>query len=525
MQKQRLELDWIGKDEERRLEPRILIENAANSYGAKDSGNTLVRGDNLLALKALESDYSGKVKLCFIDPPYNTGSAFTQYDDGLEHSIWLSLISDRLKAIRRLLSEDGSLWISIDDNEAHYLKVVCDEIFGRKQFIASIVWQKTTSSRNDAEFFSISQDYILIYAKDRTKLKLNRLPRTAAAEAAYSNPDNDPRGPWREGDYKCAKSADERPNLFYSIKHPKTGEEVWPRRERVWAYGRDEHERHVRESLLWWGKTGNYSLPKLKRFRSQAPDDQIPHTLWLAEEVGQTRTARTESKDLFPGDPFGTPKPERLMRRIIELATNKGDLVLDSFAGSGTTGAVAHKLQRQWIMVELGEHCNTHIAPRMKKVVDGDGVGVSEELDWKGGGGFTFCELAPSLLQKDTRGNWIISPKYNAVMLAQAVCKHEGFKFWPDAKTYWKQGYSTEKDFIFVTTEFLTAEHLDKIAAQMKPDETLLICAKSYRATTARYPNITIKKIPQMLLGRCEFGRDDYSLNIKEQVQEEMDIE
>jgi len=219
-------------------------------------------------------------------------------------------------------------------------------------------------------------------------------------------------------------------------------------------------------------------------------------------------------------------KPEALISRILELATDKGDWVLDSFAGSGTTGAVAHKMNRKWIMVELREHCKSLIHPRLSRVISGeDQNGVSEVYGWQGGGGFRFYELAPSLLQKDTRGNWVISPKYNAVMLTEAVCKHEGFKFWPDQTNYWKQGHSSEKDFIFVTTEFLTAERLDKIASQLKPDESLLICAKAFKVPSTKYSNITIKKIPQMLLGRCEFGRDDYSLNIKEPAQEEMELD
>lgn len=217
-------------------------------------------------------------------------------------------------------------------------------------------------------------------------------------------------------------------------------------------------------------------------------------------------------------------KPEALIKRILELCTSEGDYILDSFAGSGTTGAAAHKLNRKWIMIELKDHCNTHIHPRMKKIVEGkDNGGITKEVDWNGGGGFKFFELAPSLLQKDYRGNWIINDVYDSHQLAAAVCKHENFKFYPDEQVYWKQGFSSEKDFIFVTTQFLTAEHLDKIHSQMKPDEALLICTKAYRVNKNKYPNITLKKIPQMLLGRCEFGRDDYSLNIKEVAQEELD--
>lgn len=263
--------------------------------------NRLIFGDNLLALKSLEQEFAGKVKCVYIDPPYNTGSAFERYDDGIEHSLWLSLMSQRLELLHRLLSPDGSLWVSIDDNEHAYLKVILDEIFGRQNFVSCIVWEKTTSARNDAQYFSTDQEYVLIYAKEKLTLRLNRLARTTAAEAAYSNPDNDPRGPWREGDYKCAKSAEERPNLYYPIIHPVTGEDVWPRRSRVWAYGRDEYARHLRENRLWWGRTGNYTLPKLKRFRSDAPTELVPRTLWFAESVSQTRTAKKRDKRPIPG--------------------------------------------------------------------------------------------------------------------------------------------------------------------------------------------------------------------------------
>ena len=520
--KQKLELTWIGKENRPKLEPRILLEDPEKSYHAKQRvsendifDNRLIFGDNLLALKALEQEFAGMVKCIFIDPPYNTGSAFTHYDDGVEHSIWLSLMRDRLEIIRRLLSKDGLLWISIDDNEAHYLKVLCDEVFGRDQFIAGVVWQKTTSARNDAEFFSSSQDYVLVYARERTQLRMYRLPRTAAAEAAYSNPDNDPRGPWREGDYKCAKSADERPNLYYPIKHPVTGEDVWPRRERVWAYGQEEYSRHVKEGLLWWGKTGNYSLPKLKRFRSQAPDDLIPQTLWLTEDVDQTRTARSESKKLFPDDPFPTPKPERLLQRIIELSTLKGEFVLDSFAGSGTTGAVAHKLGRRWIMVELGEHCDTHIIPRLKKVIDGeDKGGITEAVNWKGGGGFRYYQLAPSLLEVDSFGNPVISKQYNAAMLSEAMCKLMGFTYAPSEEVYWQQGHSTETDFIYVTTQTLTRDHLAALSEEVGKKRSLLICCSAFRGKADAFHNLTLTKIPSAVLHKCEWGHDDYSLNV-----------
>ncbi|AUB80834.1 site-specific DNA-methyltransferase [Candidatus Thiodictyon syntrophicum] len=381
--KQKLELTWIGKENRPRLEPRILLEDPARSYHAAHRvaerdcfDNRLIFGDNLLALKALEAEFTGKVKCVFIDPPYNTGSAFTHYDDGVEHSIWLSLMRDRLEIIRRLLSEDGSLWITIDDNECHYLNIVrfLDEVEG---FV-----------------------------------------------------------PW-----------------------------------------------------TWW-----------------------PH-----EEVGHTDEAKKEMHGLFgKADPFLTPKPERLMQRVLHIATNPGDLVLDSFAGSGTTGAVAHKMGRRWIMVELGEHCHTHIIPRLKKVIDNDDPGgITKAVGWKGGGGFRYYRLAPSLLEKDTWGNWVINHDYNAAMLTEALCKLEGFSYAPSDSVYWQHGHSTERDFVYVTTASLTHEQLAQLSDEVGPERSLLVLCTSFRARADLYSNLTVKKIPRQVLSRCEWGHDDYSLRVE----------
>lgn len=402
-------LDWVNKNQAKstpREVPYHLLRRES-TYGdiADATENLIIQGDNLLALKALLPFYAGQVKCVFIDPPYNTKSAFEHYDDNLEHSQWLSMIYPRLVLLRELLAEDGSIWVSIDDNEAHYLKVVMDEVFGRSNFVTTVVWEKTTSARNDAQLFSADQDYILVYAKNPTQFSLNRLERTESSNKAYKNPDNDPRGPWREIDYKCAKTADERPNLYYPITHPVTGEDVWPRRSRVWAYGQPEHQRHLQEGLLWWGKTGNYTLPKLKKFHTDAPAGLVPRTLWFAADVDQTRTAKKEMKDLFPDDPFTTPKPERLLQRVIHLATNPGDLVLDSFLGSGTTIASAHKMGRRFIGIEMGEHAKTHCVPRMEKVVAGEQGGISQAVNWQGGGGFSFYTLGDPAFDEDGRLN------------------------------------------------------------------------------------------------------------------------
>ena len=516
--RQKLELTWIGKENRPRLEPRILLEDQENSYHAvhrvtdKDIfDNRLIFGDNLLALKALEQEFAGKIKCIFIDPPYNTGSAFTHYDDGLEHSIWLSLMMTRIELLHKFLSDDGSIWISIDDDESHYLKVLCDEIFGRRNFVNNVIWEKKYSPQNDAKWLSDSHDHVLVYARNKEVWRPNLLLRTVAMDARYKNPDNDPRGPWKSSDFSVKTYT---ASTDYPIKLP-AGRIVNPPESRCWVVSKEKYEELVQDNRIWFGKNGN-NVPSIKRFLSEVQEGTVSKTIWYRSEVGDNQEAKREVKAVKEDDVFATPKPERLIQRILTLASNPGDIVLDSFAGSGTTGAVAHKMGRRWIMVELGEHCHTHIIPRMKKVIDGtDQGGVSKAANWKGGGGFRYFRLAPSLLEKDRRGNWVISRDYNAVMLASAMAKHEGFVYNPDETFYWKQGKSTEKDYIFTTTNFITLEYLDSIHEEMQPDESLLICCKSFqKACEDRYANITVRKIPNMLLGRCEFGKDDYSLNI-----------
>lgn len=518
--KQRLELTWIGKGNEPRLEPRILIEDAEKSYGDKQTENMLIHGDNLLALKALEQDFSGKIKCIYIDPPYNTGSAFEHYDDGLEHSQWLSLMSPRLKILNRLLKEDGCIWISIDDNEAHYLKILCDEIFGRSNFIANVVWEKADSPRMDAIYFSSRHDHILVYAKNKNILKFEREALREDLPDHYNKQDKNGRPyylkPLRamggQGDTRAA-----RPNLFYALKAP-NGDEIYPIKsdgvDGAWRWGKDKVENES-ERIEWVdGKSG-----WVPYYRIYGDDRKIrpPETIWKHTEAGSNRNAKAEIKAIFKQESgFDTPKPEKLLERIIALTANENEWVLDSFLGSGTTTAVAHKMNRKWIGIELGEHAHTHCLPRMKKVVDGlDQGGISQSQDWKGGGGLKFYNLAPSLLKKDDFGNWIIDTCYNADMLAAAMTKHEGYHYSPDELLFWKQGQSTEQDFIFTTTQFVTVEFLDKIHEQMKDGESLLICCKSFQEVCEKkYENINVKKIPNMLLGRCEFGKEDYSLNI-----------
>ncbi|AWB47886.1 site-specific DNA-methyltransferase [Gemmobacter aquarius] len=519
--KTKLELTWIGKDIRPRLEPRILIEEPEFSYHAKarregDSfENLLIHGDNLLALKALETDPAvrGKVKCIFIDPPYNTGSAFEHYDDGLEHSLWLGMMRDRLEILRNLLSDDGSIWITIDDNEAHYLKIICDEVFGRGNFVSNVIWAKRTSPANDAKYFSTDHDNILVFAKSLADWKLNRLSRTEKQNTFYKNPDNDSRGPWNSVTYTGNKNRNERPNLYYAIKQPNTGEDIFPPDGLTWRYGVETHNANEADKRLYWGKDGNSRIPRMKMFLSDA-GLVVPRSIWPSDEVGSTQVSMNEQKALSK-NPFATPKPELLLARILEIATNPGELVLDSFAGSGTTGAVAHKMGRRWIMVELGEHAKTHIVPRMQKVIDGtDKGGVTEAAGWKGGGGYRFCRLAPSLLEKDAWGNWVIRKEYNPAMLAEAMCKHFNYAYAPSTEHYWMHGSSSETSFIYVTTSSLTFEQLRAISDEVGENRSLLICCTAYEAKGESLPNLTLRKIPGAVLDRCEWGKDDYSLKI-----------
>jgi adenine-specific DNA-methyltransferase len=521
--KTRLELTWIGKDERPRLEPRILLEDPELSYHADKRvsdddifDNMLIHGDNLLALKALEQDYAGKVKCVFIDPPYNTGSAFKHYDDGLEHSIWLSLMRERVSALHTLLSEDGSLWITLDDNEMAYCKVMCDEVFGRQNFVATLAWQKKVSPANDALWFSGDHDHVLVFAKNKSVWRPNRFAKTAKQTKYYKNPDNDPRGPWNSAAYTCAKTADERPNLYYPIKQPNTCEDVWPKRNRVWAFGKETHQKNVELGLVYWGKDGKSTKPRIKKFL-KGSKKVVPRSVWSYDDAGHTQEARLEMLSLFPDDPFATPKPERLLHRILTAATEPGDLVLDSFAGSGTTAAVAQKMNRRWIAIELGEQARTHIQLRLRRVVDGaDGIGVSAVTKWTGGGGFRFYRLAPSLLERDKWNNWVVSKAYNGPMLAEALCKLHGFDYAPDPDTFWLHGRSTETDFLYVTDQNLSADQLQFISDQVGPERSLLICCRAWRAKAKDYDNLTLQKIPQAVLSKCEWGRDDYSLNVQE---------
>ena len=514
--KQKLELTWIGKEKRQCLEPSILVEDSTKSYHAKTRhgdndifDNMLIHGDNLLALKALEHDFAGQVKCIYIDPPYNTKSAFSHYDDFLQHSIWLGLMKERLELLYHLLSEKGSIWISIDDQEQAYLKVLCDEIFGRNNFVSTVIWEKKYSPQNDAKWLSDSHDFILVYAKNKNLWRPHLLPRTEAMNNRYKNPDNDPRGPWKPGDLL---RKDVQKSGLFTITTP-CGRICNPPAGRSWRVTEKRYEEMVRDNRIWFGKKGD-AIPAIKRFLSEVQDGAVCKTIWTREEVGDNDSAQKEQRQLFPEDPFETPKPESLIARIILLSTEPGDLVLDSFLGSGTTMAVAHKMGRKWIGIELGEHCNTLCIPRLSRVINGeDSTGVSKKYEWHGGGGFRFYELGESLIKLDQWGQPIIDKLFNAGMLAQSVCKLEGFEYAPSQDEYFIHGHSTEHDFIYVTTNFMRQDHLDSISQSVGTDRTLLICCKGFEEG-CKFGNLTMKKIPKEVLDKCEWGKDDYSLNV-----------
>ena len=395
-------LNWLTRDEDvraaERVPYRLLEEDAALSVGDAACGNMLMQGDNLEALKALLPFYAGRVKCIYIDPPYNTGEDFEHYEDNLEHTKWLAMMWPRLELLRELLAEDGSIWVNIDDVEGHYLKVVMDEIFGRKNFVANVLWQKRTSP--DARLkLGAAHDHILAYAKDVTGLALNQIPLTPEQEKNYKNLDNDPRGRWASRDI-TGQTGHATPSQYYTITTP-AGVEYPPPSGRCWAISESSFLGLVEKKKVWFGKDGK-SRPRLKRYLSEVSGVSA-WTWWSNEEVGHNQESKKEVIALFGKQIFKTPKPERLLQRILHIATNPGDLVLDSFLGSGTTAAVAHKMGRRYIGIEMGEHAVTHCAPRLRKVIEGEQGGISKSVGWQGGGGFRFLRLGPAVFDEDGR--------------------------------------------------------------------------------------------------------------------------
>jgi adenine-specific DNA-methyltransferase len=396
-------LQWLTRDDDIRTASavpyRLLEEIPELGYGDRDAGNMLIQGDNLDALKALLPFYAGQVKCIYIDPPYNTNSAFEHYDDNLEHTKWLGMMWPRLELLRDLLSEDGSIWVSIDDHEGHYLKVVMDEVFGRKNFITNVIWRKNYSPKSSARHFSEDHDHILIFARNADAWVPNPMPRTEKQDKAYKNLDNDQRGPWKSSDLSAR-------NFYslgkYAITSPSGRVIPGPPGGNFWRVSEENFWKLAADNRVWWGKRGD-AIPQIKRFLSEVKQGVTPQTLWSYEEVGHTQEAKQEILELFGQDVFLTPKPERLMDRVIQVGSKPGDLILDSFLGSGTTAAVAQKMGRRYIGIEMGEHAATHCAPRLKKVIDGEQGGISESVNWKGGGGFRFYRLGEPAFDAEGR--------------------------------------------------------------------------------------------------------------------------
>lgn len=520
--KPKLELTWIGKENRPRLEPRILLEDPEKSYHAARRmtdhdlfDNRLIFGDNLLALKALQHEFSGKIKCIYIDPPYNTGSAFEHYDDGLEHSLWLTMLRDRVELLYRFLSPDGILFCSIDANEIYYCGALLDETFGRANRLEVIVWKKSYGGGAKSKYIVNQHEFILAYAKDISKVSPFSLPPTEKVLKYYKYRDSkfETRGPYRLQPL-ATTSMDDRPNLRYPIVLP-SGEEIWP--DKQWQWSRERTiQALANDELVITRRSGKITVNYKQYLRDDEGEERLAKPFSIIDSF-YTQQGTNESIQLFGlANKFSFPKPEGLLHYILEFATQPGDWVLDSFAGSGTTGAVAHKMGRRWIMVELGEHCQTHIIPRLKKVIEGeDRVGISKEIAWKGGGGFRYYRLAPSLLEKDKWGNWVINKTYNAAMLTEAVCKLEGFTYAPSDTLFWQHGKSTECDFIYVTTQNLSHDQLQQLSDEVGQSRTLLVVCSAFRGKPDRYPNLTLKKIPNAVLSRCEWGKDDYSLRVE----------
>lgn len=548
--KQKLELTWVGKEDRPKLEPRILIEEPERSYHAGHRvtdhdifDNRLIYGDNLLALKALEQEFAGKVQCIYIDPPFNTDQAFEHYDDGVEHSVWLSLMRSRLELLHRLLAPTGTLAVHIDDNELGYLIVLLDEIVGRRNRASVITFKQGSATGHKAinPGCVSTTNYIVMYAKDKLLWSPPRLFTGRDRDKRYgrfiTNVTADFTA-WRivtlADAFAASKGLSKKDASQLAKKHPELLDEFVTAhapsviRTAVPDYdGVGQAVRNAVDASKATPKTihkldrGGYPTMFFvngERILFYADKLKLVDGQYVAGEPLTTLWADILSNNLHNEGSVDFPKgkkPEGLIKRILELSTKPGDLVLDSFAGSGTTGAVAHKMGRRWIMVELGHHAHTHVIPRLKKVIDGqDPSGVTDSTKWKGGGGFRYYRLAPSLLERDKWGNWVINKAYNAAMLAEALCKLEGFVYAPNEATYWRHGHSTERDFIYVTTQHLTHEQLLQLSADVGPERSLLVMCTAFRGKADAFPNLTIKKIPKTVLSRCEWAHDDYSLEV-----------
>ena len=567
---QKLELTWIGKGDEPVVEPRILLHDASKDYGDPAADNMLIHGDNLLALKALEQEFAGRVKCIYIDPPYNVDAANELYDDFVEHSVWLSLIVPRLRILRNLLSDDGSIWIQISDEEQAYLKILCDEVFGRKNFVnmLSVNMKNAAGASGGGEDKRLKKncEFVLVYAKDYDNMQqfsaafeytemyeVVEQYRTDGknwhyTSVLYFEGDKVYVGSTVDGDgneikiysrdnaeVKSVRQIMQLEGITEKEVYYKYGDKIFEAKDaqssirtRIIAAKKELRITCDIISIEYVPKTGKnkgtlyeqfYKGDKCRLFAwLRDISELIDGVLYKKDMQGTywdfTSSINNLTKEggvVFPNG----KKPEALLSRVFDMTTSKGDIVLDSFLGSGTTAAVAHKMGRKYIGIELGDHCYTHCLPRLKAVVDGEQGGISKAQNWQGGGGFKFYELAPTLIVKDPHGQPIINDKYNAQMLVAAIAKLNGYDYAPDSDVFWKQGKSQAGSYIFVTTEYLTAAQLDDISRDLPEYERLLICAPAFDIGLGkRYENINVRKIPQSVLDKCEYGADNYNLNI-----------
>ncbi|MCC0643531.1 site-specific DNA-methyltransferase [Clostridioides sp. ZZV14-6150] len=569
----KLELTWYGKEKKLKIEPRLLIENKelSNTEFDADTENMLIHGDNLLALKALESKYAGKVKCIYIDPPYNTGAAFEHYDDNVEHSIWLNLMKARLEILKRLMSDEASIWIQIDDEEQAYLKVLCDEVFGRKNFInmISVNMKNVAGASGGGEDKRLKKncEYILGYAKNYDKLPVFTGVYSYTEMSDLIQKYIDEGKSWKyttvlinpgekvfygttiDGDGNEIKIYLRKNPIMMSIKQVAKKDGI-SEKEAYKKYGTKvfrttNAQSSIRARILEFRKTENISdsilsieyVPRSGKNKGSIyeqfyKDDACNLFVWL-KDTSEVIDGVLYKKDLqgtywdmnawmknvtregsvtFPNG----KKPEQIIKQIIGMTTDENDIVLDSFLGSGTTSATAHKMNRRWIGIEMGQQAYTHCKVRLDKVISGeDSGGITKSVNWQGGGGYKFYELAPSLINIDIFDEPVINKEYSADMLASAVALHEGFNYQPSEDVFWKQSVGNENSYLFVTTRHLTSQYIDSIKDAMADNEYLIIACRSFDAGLEKeYKQITVKKIPNMLLADCEFDKDNYNLNI-----------
>jgi adenine-specific DNA-methyltransferase len=468
---------WVAPSDYRVAEVRLLDEAGAvgetRSRRERAKDNLLIRGDALNALTSLgelpefAEEFVGKVRLAYLDPPFNTQQSFLHYDDNLEHSVWLTMMRDRLVQIKKLLAPDGSVWVHCDDYEQHRLRVLMDEVFGPESFVATVVWEKADSPRNSARQFSTDQDYIIVYSKS-ADWNPSRLPRTEQADSIYNNPDDDPRGPWLPGDPFANKPYTKG---LYELTGP-TGRSFSPPPGRFWRISLEKFREFEADSRIWWGPRGD-ARPSIKRYLSEV-SDLVPRTLWLRKDVGSNRTSKNEMRVLFPGEPsFASPKPEALLQRVLQIASQPNDIVLDCFLGSGTTAAVAHKMGRRWIAVERSaETLDTYAVPRLTKVVNGeDPGGITEQVAWTSGGGFRVLDVASSMFDEDEGTVYLAEWATNS-RLAEACAAQLHYEFEPEPPFAGRRGRTR----LAVVDGLVNEDAVRLLVANLPDDERLVVC-------------------------------------------------